>query len=147
MAETFAGQNFSNHVRFVKPYHFIAGPIFLVNAVYALYRMIGVWTFQAVLNALVAVALVILFLFARVFALGAQDRVIRLEMRLRMRELLPEDLQGRINDFTPQQMVGLRFASDAELPALARKVLDENITAATPIKKEVRDWQADNHRI
>ena len=64
-----------------------------------------------------------------------------------MRELLPEDLQGRINDFTPTQMVGLRFASDAELPDLARKVLDENITKATPIKKMVTDWQGDYFRV
>jgi hypothetical protein len=147
MADTASGQNFSNHGRFVPVFHYVAAPIFLVNAVYSLYSVIGIWTFQAVLNALVAVALVILFLFARLFALGAQDRVIRLEMRLRMREVLPDDLQGRINDFTPQQMVALRFASDAELPALARKVLDENMTAATPIKKEIKDWQGDYHRV
>ena len=92
-------------------------------------------------------ALIIVALFARLFALGAQDRVIRLEMRLRMRELLPDDLRGRINDFTPTQMVGLRFAGDAELPALARKVLDENIRAATPIKKAITNWQADLYRV
>jgi hypothetical protein len=73
--------------------------------------------------------------------------VIRLEMRLRMRELLPDDLQARINDFTALQMVGLRFASDAELPALARKVINDNITASTPIKKMVTDWQADDCRV
>ena len=68
-------------------------------------------------------------------------------MRLRMRELLPDDLQGRIDEFTPTQMVGLRFAGDAELPDLARKVLDENITAATPIKKLITDWQGDYYRV
>lgn len=104
-------------------------------------------SFESVLKLLVALALVILFLFARLFALKAQDRVIRLEMRLRMRELLPSDLQERINDFTPTQMVGLRFASDAELPELARKVLEDNITAAAPIKKQVTDWQGDHHRV
>ena len=93
---------------------------------------------------LVAVALIILFLCARNFALKAQDRVIRGEMRLRA--LLPEDLQGRINEFTPTQMVGLRFAGDAELLTLARKVLDENITAATPIKRLITDWQGDDAR-
>ena len=94
-----------------------------------------------------AAALMILFFYARVFALRVQDRVIRLEMRLRMRELLPDDLQDRIDDFTPTQMVGLRFAGDAELPGLARKVLDENVTAAAPIKKLVTDWRADHHRV
>ena len=141
------GQNFDNHTRFVPAYHYVAMPIFVLNFLWSVYRLIGVYTFQAFLNVLVAVALVILFLFARVFALAAQDRVIRLEMRLRMRELLPDDLQGRISEFTPKQMVGLRFAGDAELPALARKVLDESITAATPIKKLVTDWQGDYHRV
>ena len=147
MADAPSRQNYSSHVRLVPPYHYVAAPIFILNALYQIYAMIGVWTLDAIVDALVGVALVILFLFARVFALAAQDRVIRLEMRLRMTELLPEDLQGRINDFTPQQMVGLRFAGDAELPALARKVLDENITAATPIKKLVQDWQPDDHRV
>ena len=140
-------QNFDNHVRFVPPYHYVAFPILLVNLLYRLYWLSGGFTFDAILDVLVGVALIIVALFARVFALGAQDRVIRLEMRLRMRELLPDDLQGRINDFTPTQMVGLRFASDAELPALARKVLDENIVKATPIKQAVKDWQPDLHRV
>ncbi len=140
-------QNFANHARFVPPYHYVAFPILLVNLLYRLYWLSGGFTFDAILDVLVGVALIIVALFARVFALGAQDRVIRLEMRLRMRELLPDDLQGRINDFTPTQMVGLRFASDAELPALARKVLDENIVKATPIKQAVKDWQPDLHRV
>ena len=147
MPDRHSGQNFANHGRFVTPYHFIAGPILLLNALWAFYSVIGLWTFQSIVNALVSVALIIVFLFARLFALGAQDRVIRLEMRLRMKELLPEDLQKRINDFTPTQMVALRFASDAELQTLARKVLDENMTSATPIKKEIKDWQGDYYRV
>ena len=139
-------QNFDNHVRFVPVYHYVAGPILLVNLVWAVWSLRAP-SFPALLDVLVALALIILFLYARGFALKAQDRVIRLEMRLRMRELLPEDLQGRIDEFTPTQMVGLRFAGDAELPDLARKVLDENITAATPIKKLVTDWQGDYYRV
>jgi len=139
-------QNFDNHVRFVPVYHYVAGPILLVNLVWAVWSLRAP-SFPALLDVLVAVALIIVFLYARGFALKAQDRVIRLEMRLRMRELLPEDLQGRIDEFTPTQMVGLRFAGDAELPDLARKVLDENITAATPIKKLVTDWQGDYYRV
>ena len=140
-------QNFANHARSVAPYHYVAFPILLVNFVWAVVGLVGEISFDALLNVLVAVALIIVALFARVFPLKAQDRVIRLEMRLRMRELLPEDLQGRINDFTATQMTGLRFAGDAELPDLARKVLDENITTAVPIKKLVKDWQADYCRV
>ncbi len=140
-------QNLANHARLVPPYHYVAGPILLVNFGWAAYGLFGGLSFDAILNVFVAAALIILFLFARLFALKAQDRVIRLEMRLRMHELLPEDLRGRINDFTPTQMVGLRFAGDTELPQLARKVLDENITAATPIKELITDWQPDYHRV
>ena len=141
------GQNFSNHTRVVPPFHYVALPILLVNFVSAVVELFNGITFDASLHVLVAVALIIVALFARVFALKAQDRVIRLEMRLRMRELLPEDRQGRINDFTPTQMVGLRFASDTELPELARKVLDEDITKMTPIKKMITDWQGDYFRV
>ena len=141
------GQNFSNHSRMVPPFHYVALPILLVNFVSAVRGLFDGITFDASLDVLVAVALIIVALFARVFALKAQDRVIRLEMRLRMRELLPEDRQGRINDFTPTQMVSLRFAGDAELPELARKVLDENITKTTSIKKMITDWQGDYFRV
>ena len=141
------GQNFANHTRFVPPFHYVAMPILLANFIWRVVRLFDGITIDASLNVLVAVALIIVALLARIFALGAQDRVIRLEMRLRMRELLPEGLQGRINDFTPTQMIALRFASDAELPELARKVLDENITKATPIKKMITSWQADYFRV
>ena len=141
------GQNFSNHTRFVPPFHYVALPILLVNFVSAVVGLFNGITWDASLHVLVAVALIIVALFARVFALKAQDRVIRLEMRLRMRELLPEDRQGRINDFTPTQMVSLRFAGDAELSELARKVLDENITKSTSIKKMITDWQGDYFRV
>ncbi len=141
------GQNFANHTRFVPAFHYVAMPILLVNVLWAVRGLFNGITFDASLHVLVAVALIIVALFARVFALKAQDRVIRLEMRLRMRELLPEDRQGRINDFTPTQMVSLRFAGDAELPELARKVLDENITKTTSIKKMITDWQGDYFRV
>ncbi len=139
-------QSFANHARFVPIFHYVAAPILVLNLGWAVSSLRAL-SFPAVLDLLVAIALIIVFLCARVFALKAQDRVIRLEMRLRMRELLPDDLQGRINEFTPTQMVGLRFAGDAELPDLARKVLDENIAAATPIKKLITDWQGDYYRV
>jgi len=90
-----------------------------------------------------AFALLTLALFARIFALTVQDRVIRLEMRLRLAELLPPDLRSRISEFTIVQLVSMRFASDAELPALARKVLDEKLSERTAIKRLVKDWQGD----
>jgi hypothetical protein len=90
-----------------------------------------------------AAALLTLALTARTFALSVQDRVIRLEMQLRMAELLPMDLKGKINEFTLSQLVGLRFASDAELPDLARRVIEERVTDRTAIKKMVKNWRPD----
>ena len=92
-------------------------------------------------------ALILLGFFARVFALGAQDRVIRLEERLRMHGLLPDDLKPRINDFTMDQLAALRFASDDELPALARQVIDDSIGDRKTIKQMVVSWRADYQRL
>jgi hypothetical protein len=95
------------------------------------------------MGVLMALALFMLAFFARVFALTVQDRVIRLEMRLRLAEVLPVDLRPRIPEFTVAQLVSLRFASDSELPALARKVLDEKLDNRKAIKQLVKDWQGD----
>ena len=85
--------------------------------------------------------------YARAFAVQGQDRVIRLEERLRMERLLPDELKPRINDFTMDQLIALRFASDAELPGLARKVLDEDIGDRKTIKQMIVTWRADYQRV
>jgi len=72
-----------------------------------------------------------------------QDRVIRLEMRLRMLQILPAELRPRVPEFSVNQLVALRFASDAELPALAKKVLDEKLNDRKAIKKMIREWEPD----
>jgi hypothetical protein len=137
-------QNLQNHARFVPPFHMFVLPVFLLNIGWTIYHLVkaGV-SFQSVLGVLMAFALITFALFARVFALTVQDRVIRLEMRLRLAEVLPVDLRPRIPEFTVGQLVSLRFASDAELPALARKVLDEKINDRKAIKQLVKDWQGD----
>jgi hypothetical protein len=139
-------QNYGNHRKFVPIYHFIAGPIFLINLGWSVRNMVKNPTAGTVITALVALALIILFLCVRLFANTVQDRVIRLEERLRMATVLPSDLRSRIPEFTKDQLIGLRFAGDAELPALARKVLDEKIANRETIKKLVQDWRADNLR-
>jgi Family of unknown function (DUF6526) len=94
-----------------------------------------------------AAALLVMAFLARMFALGVQDRVIRLEEWLRYERLLPEDLKPRIGEFSIAQLVSLRFASDAELPALARKVLDGKINDRKVIKQMVQNWRADYQRV
>ncbi len=137
-------QNLQNHVRLVAPFHMFVLPVLLLNAGSSIYRVIkfGI-TFGSVLGILMAFALLTLALFARVFALTVQDRVIRLEMRMRLAELLPPDLKPRIPEFTVGQLVSLRFAGDAELPALARKVLDDKMENRKAIKQLIKDWQGD----
>ena len=100
-----------------------------------------------VLAVLTSIALIVLAFYARIFALTVQDRVIRLEMRMRLKELLPAALQPRIREFTRGQLVALRFASDAELPELAEKVLRDKIQDRAAIKQMVRDWEADHLRV
>ncbi len=136
-------QNFENHTRIVPPFHLVALPILALNLIWSIVRVIRHFSFDAIVALLLAVALVIVAVFARVFALTVQDRVIRLEMRLRLAQLLPADLKPRIGEFTAGQLVALRFASDEELPELARKVLTDGIQGRAAIKKMVRNWQPD----
>ncbi len=139
-------QNFKNHVRFLPPYHFVVGPILLVNFVHAAWQLTKSRDWPTILGALEAFALVLFFLLARYMVNRVQDRVIRLEERLRMERLLPPDLKGQIEKFSLDQVIALRFASDGELPALARTVLDKGITNRTEIKKMITSWRADSLR-
>jgi hypothetical protein len=118
-------------------------PTLLLNVVWSIVRLVRSFSFGTIVSVLVAIALLVLAFYARIFALTVQDRVIRLEMRLRMQQVLPADLCARIPEFTLDQLVSLRFASDRELPALARKVLDEQLVERKAIKRMIHDWQPD----
>jgi len=139
-------QNYQNHAKTVPLFHFVAFPLLFVNLLWAVWRATQAPGVDTIIGATTAVALVLVSLFARAFALRVQDRVIRLEMRLRLRELLPIGLHPRIVDFTPEQLVALRFASDAELPDLAQAVLRDHITSKKAIKLMIKDWNADHLR-
>jgi hypothetical protein len=137
-------QNFKNHGKFVSSYHFFAVPVFLINFLWSLYRLWKLWiSFEGVFGVILAAALVVLVFRTRVFALAVQDRVIRLEEQLRYARVLPADLQARSGELAIGQIVSLRFASDAELPALARKVLDEKVTERKAIKQLIKQWRPD----
>ncbi len=144
MAQT-EPQSLDNHRRII-PLYLAALGILFINLVWSLLRMVRVPSANTLLSFLVATALVVVSLYARRFALTVQDRVIRLEMQLRLRGLLPPDLQSRIHDFTPRQLIALRFASDAELPDLCRSVLRDNINEGKAIKKMIKNWTPDHMR-
>jgi len=139
-------QNYANHRRFVPGYHFVLFGVLLVNLLWSAWRAVHAFSFESAWSVVMALAVLAIYWYMRIFALTVQDRVIRLEMRLRLKELLPAELRGRILELTPSQLIGLRFASDAELPELVREVLTGNIREREEIKRKVRDWQADNLR-
>ena len=101
-------QTYKTHAKFVPLFHYVALPILLVNILVSAYYAVRAPGLPSVWSLLMGVALFLGALFARVFALAAQDRVIRLEERMRMKELLPADLKGRIPEFTREQIIGLR---------------------------------------
>ncbi len=145
-------QTYENHARLVPPYHFGVSLILLVNLLWTGWRLIqplfsdDAFSFSRVMGFLLALAFIGLFWYCRIFPLAAQDRVIRLEMRLRLAEVLPEDLRGRVADLAPGQLVALRFAGDQELPDLVRAVLDEGL-AGGKIKKRIKSWRPDYFRV
>jgi hypothetical protein len=136
-------QNFENHSRVVPGYHVVTFGIFAINLVWRIYRVVRVFSVPSVISLLLAIGFLLLFFYVRTFVLTVQDRVVRLEMRLRLQQILPADLRPRISEFQLGQLVALRFASDEELSELARKVLDENLTNRKVIKRMIRNWQPD----
>ena len=140
-------QSLQNHARMVPAYHYFVFGAFTINLAVSIANLASAPSFATVAGVLTAAALIVLALYARVFALRAQDRVIRLEMRLRMKDLLPPALQPSINEFTPGQLVAMRFASDAELPDLAAKVLAGNVQDKKTIKGMIKEWQGDYLRV
>jgi hypothetical protein len=137
-------QSFKHHGRFVPLYHFFALPVLLINAVVQLYWWIKlgfapVYFFRV----LMAAALFFGVLYARLFALRVQDRLIRLEERVRYERALPEELRWRADELTMDQFVSMRFASDEELPQLMRTVLDEKLTERKAIKALIKNWKPD----
>lgn len=139
-------QTYANHAKLEPVYHVVAFGVLLVNAGYAAWMLWRAPGFAAALQLALAGALLILFLAMRVFALTVQDRVIRLEERLRLERLLPPDLRARIPELATAQLVALRFASDGELPELVRAVFAEELTDRRAIKQRIRSWRPDYER-
>lgn len=140
-------QRFENHQKFVPTYHYLISSILLLNLIWSVYQLIGRFSMATLVPALLAVALVFIFLHMRSFPLKVQDRVIRLEERLRLERLLPHEERHRIEDLTVNQLIGLRFASDAEVAELTLAVLNEGLDDRTAIKKRIADWRADHLRV
>jgi hypothetical protein len=140
-------QSFDNHARFVFGYHVVAFGILCINLLWRIYALATAYSADNAFQLLLAVGLLPALLYSRVFPLTVQDRVIRLEMRLRLQHILPADLEPAIDRLTVGQLVSLRFASDAEMADLVRRVLADGIQDRKTIKQMVKDWQPDTLRV
>ena len=136
-------QTLKNHTRLLPPFHLFVLPVLLINVLNEIRHVVQAPSRHFAWTVVLATALLMLALLARRMAITVQDRVIRLEMRHRLKDTLPFDLHGRINELTRQQLIALRFASDDEMTALVRDVLAGNLTTPKAIKGRVKNWQGD----
>ena len=144
MAEV--AQCYANHTRFDPPFHFFVLPVAAINVLVAIWSVVRNPSPGAGWFVILALAAAVAVLKIRLYALKAQDRVIRLEERLRLTQLLPDGLRSRIGELTEPQLIGLRFACDTEIPSLVEKVLASNMPQRD-IKQAVTTWRPDFFRI
>ena len=145
MAEN-VSQTKSNHVRRDPLFHFLLAPALLLLLIWAIAHLIRHFGFEALGILGIVVVLFVIAFKARTYSLKVQDRVIRLEERLRMAMLLPDSLRARISELNESQLIALRFASDAEVPALVERTLNENLDKKQ-IKDAIREWRPDYWRV
>jgi hypothetical protein len=139
-------QTFANHTRLDPPFHFFVLPVFGLTAIAATVHFIWRPSWHSAAFFVVSVAAATAVIKIRMYALRVQDRIIRLEERLRLSTLLPETMRGRIPELTEDQLVALRFASDGELPKLAERAISEKLSRAD-IKKDIQVWRPDYWRV
>ena len=139
-------QSYENHAKFIPVFHYIALPLLLVNFFGALFRVTQEISFYTLNDVGLAISLIVVAVFTRLFALKAQDRVIRLEEQIRMQTFLPDALKAHVGRLTMGQIVALRFASDEELADLTQEALDQN-TSPNALKQAVKNWRPDYDRV
>jgi len=140
-------QTYKSHTRLLPAFHFFVIPVLLGNVLVAIRHVWRLPTLGMGWQLVVALALLTLAFLSRTQALTVQDRLIRLEMRLRLRDVLPPELQPKIPALTHRQLIALRFASDDELPVLVREIGDGRLQTSKDIKMRVKNWQADWLRV
>ena len=139
-------QSFKNHGRFDPAFHFVLFFVVIVNLVYAGIHLYRQQTISAAWYLVLSLVVIIPLLKLRTYPLKVQDRVIRLEERLRLQALAPEEWHAQIYRLTEDQLIGLRFAADDEVVELAKQALEENLNRKQ-IKERIKSWRADNWRI
>jgi Family of unknown function (DUF6526) len=142
-------QNLKNHTRWYPLFHFVVLPLLLLNFIFSIYITVNEWPRYEHTHLWWIVMAVVFFIMAgiaREAAIKVQDRVIRLEERLRLATLLPAADRAHIDELTVKQLIALRFASDAEVPALVHKTLTQNLEPKA-IKESITNWRPDYYRV
>jgi hypothetical protein len=139
-------QNLKNHVRFDPPYHFVLLAVLVVNLGFAVYHLVRHFGYSSAWLVVLSLAAFIVLVKLRTYPLKVQDRVIRLEERLRLQTLAPTEWHTQMCHLSEDQLIGLRFAADDEVVALAKQALEEKLTRKQ-IKERIKDWRADDWRI
>jgi uncharacterized protein DUF6526 len=139
-------QNYANHTRIDPLFHQVTFPIAAISILLALWITIRQFGLASVELLILSILIMILALRARSYATKLQDRIIRIEERLRLQSLLTEPLRSRIPELTEGQLIALRFASDGEIPALVERVLASKMPK-DDIKKAIVNWRADYFRV
>jgi hypothetical protein len=140
-------QTYANHRRWFPLFHFVVQPLLFANVFFELSDWLRNQTFENFWALIVAIAILLLAFSARIMALKAQNRSIRLEEKLRLMRLMPAEEQQRIDELRSGHLIGLRFASDEEVVGLARRCLNGELNGAGDVKKQVKNWRADHHRV
>ncbi|HUR91849.1 MAG TPA: DUF6526 family protein [Gemmatimonadaceae bacterium] len=140
-------QSYANHKRVYPLFHLFLSPVLIANFAFRLIDAIREPSFDSAWAALVAAALYGIAFSARHMALILQNRLISLEQRLRLAQILPDDLRGRVGELKLGQLIALRFASDEELPALTRRCLAGEFAKNDDIKRAVTNWRRDTLRV
>lgn len=140
-----AVQSYANHARWFPPWHFFVIPVLIANVIIRIVGVVRVPGVPTVWDAIVALALLGGLMCARWMPLRIQDRVIRLEETLRLERLLPGRSQD-IERLSRGQLIGIRFASDAEVPHLVDRILAGELVSANDVKLAVQHWRPDHSR-
>ena len=139
-------QTLANHVRLDPPFHFFVLPVFAISWIISIVFLVRHPGFLHIWIAIFNTALIVAVIRFRQYSLRVQDRVIRLEERLRLATLLPQSLRPQIAKLSEGQLIALRFASDQEVPALVERTLSANLAPAD-IKKAIKSWRPDYWRV
>jgi hypothetical protein len=139
-------QNLKNHTRLDPPFHILLTLIVALNLIYSIVHLVRHFGVESAWFVVLSVGLVIVWLRLRTYPIKVQDRVIRLEERLRLQALAPAEWHTQIYRLSEDQLIGLRFAGDDEVVALAKQALEENLNRKQ-IKERIRNWRADEWRV